>query len=100
MRNLKVNTALNMIKTGANIVFPLITIPYVLRVLSANNIGKVDFGNSFVSYFSLIASLGISTYAIRECAKVRDDRKKHVARTNQAHGEHAQQRHPDRQRTP
>ena len=76
MRNLKVNTALNMIKTGANIVFPLITIPYVLRVLSANNIGKVDFGNSFVSYFSLIASLGISTYAIRECAKVRDDRKK------------------------
>ncbi len=76
MRNLKVNTALNMIKTGANIVFPLITIPYVLRVLSANNIGKVDFGNSFVSYFSLIASLGISTYAIRECAKVRDDRRK------------------------
>lgn len=76
MRNLKVNTVLNMLKTGANIVFPLITIPYVLRVLSANNIGKVDFGNSFVSYFSLIASLGISTYAIRECAKVRDDRKK------------------------
>ena len=75
-KNLKVNTILNMIKTGSNIVFPLITIPYVLRVLSADNIGKVDFGNSFVSYFSLIASLGISTYAIRECAKVRDDRKK------------------------
>lgn len=64
-----------MIKTGSNIIFPLITIPYVLRILSADNIGKVDFGNSFVSYFSLIASLGISTYAIRECAKVRDDRK-------------------------
>ena len=75
-KNLKVNTILNMIKTGSNIIFPLITIPYVLRILSADNIGKVDFGNSFVSYFSLIASLGISTYAIRECAKVRDDRKK------------------------
>ena len=74
-KNLKVNTILNMIKTGSNIIFPLITIPYVLRILSADNIGKVDFGNSFVSYFSLIASLGISTYAIRECAKVRDDRK-------------------------
>lgn len=75
-KNLKVNTILNMIKTGSNIFFPLITIPYVLRILSADNIGKVDFGNSFVSYFSLIASLGISTYAIRECAKVRDDKKK------------------------
>jgi len=75
-KNLKVNTILNMIKTGSNIIFPLITIPYVLRILSADNVGKVDFGNSFVSYFSLIASLGISTYAIRECAKVRDDRKK------------------------
>ena len=74
-KNLEVNTILNMIKTGSNIIFPLITIPYVLRILSADNIGKVDFGNSFVSYFSLIASLGISTYAIRECAKVRDDRK-------------------------
>ena len=75
-KNQKVNTILNMIKTGSNIIFPLITIPYVLRILSADNVGKVDFGNSFVSYFSLIASLGISTYAIRECAKVRDDRKK------------------------
>ena len=74
-KNLEVNTILNMIKTGSNIIFPLITIPYVLRILSADNIGKVAFGNSFVSYFSLIASLGISTYAIRECAKVRDDRK-------------------------
>ena len=37
----------------------------------AENIGKVDFANSYVSYFSLIASLGISTYAIRECSKAK-----------------------------
>ena len=60
-----------MIKTCANIIFPLITFPYVSRILMAENIGKVDFANSYVSYFSLIASLGISTYAIRECSKAK-----------------------------
>jgi O-antigen/teichoic acid export membrane protein len=39
-------------------------------------VGKVNFGNSIVSYFSLVASLGVTTYAIRECSKVRDDKKK------------------------
>ena len=40
------------------------------------NVGKVNFGDSYVSYFSLIATLGITTYAIRECAKVRDDKRR------------------------
>lgn len=71
MKSLKINTVLNMIKTCANIIFPLITFPYVSRILMAENIGKVDFANSYVSYFSLIASLGISTYAIRECSKAK-----------------------------
>ena len=39
-----------------------------------DNVGKINFGISVVAYFSLIASLGITTYAIRECAKCRDDR--------------------------
>lgn len=75
MKSLKINTILNMIKTSTSIVFSLITFPYISRVLMPENVGKVNFGNSFVSYFSLIASLGISTYAIRECSKVRDDKK-------------------------
>lgn len=40
------------------------------------NIGKINFGNAYINYFSLIASLGISTYAIRECARVRSNREK------------------------
>ena len=44
--------------------------------MQPENVGKVNFGSSFVSYFSLIASLGITTYAIRECSAVRGDKKK------------------------
>ena len=71
--SIKINTILNIVKTVFGIIYPLITFPYITRVLMAENIGKVNFGNSIVSYFSLIASLGITTYAIRECAKVRDN---------------------------
>ena len=66
--SLKKNALLNMIKTVSSILFPLITFPYVSRVLMPENVGKVNFASSFISYFSLIASLGITTYAIRECS--------------------------------
>lgn len=61
---------------GSTILFPLITLPYVNRVLLPDNVGKVDYAKSFVNYYSFIATLGIFTYAIRECAKVKDDKKK------------------------
>ena len=72
--SLKKNAALNMTKTVMSLVFPLITFPYASRVLGPVYIGKVNFAQSIVSYFSLVAALGISTYAVRECAKLRDDR--------------------------
>lgn len=71
---MKKNTVYSLIKTCAAIIFPLITFPYISRVLLAENIGKINFGLSIVSYFTLIAGLGISTYAIRECASVKNDR--------------------------
>lgn len=67
------NTIINCIKTIFGIIFPLISFPYVSRVLMAENLGKISFSGSVVNYFSLIASLGISTYAIRECSKVRNN---------------------------
>lgn len=75
-KSIKVNSILNVIKTISSIIFPLITFPYISRILQPENVGKVNFGASFVSYFSLIASLGITTYAIRECSAVRGDKKK------------------------
>lgn len=74
--SLKKNAALNMTKTVMSLVFPLITFPYASRVLGPVYIGKVNFAQSIVSYFALVAALGISTYAVRESAKLRDDRKK------------------------
>lgn len=67
------NTIYNAIKSAAAIVFPLISFPYASRVLLTESMGKVSYGNSIVSYFTLIATLGITTYAVRECAKVRNN---------------------------
>ena len=75
-KSIKINSILNVIKTLSSILFPLITFPYVSRVLQPTNIGKISFGTSFISYFTLIATLGITTYAIRECSAVREDKEK------------------------
>ena len=75
-KSLGVNAAINALRAGLSIIFPLITYPYAIRVLHAEGIGKVNFASSIVSYFSLFASLGFSNYAVREGAKVRDDKEK------------------------
>lgn len=67
------NAMLNTIRTIMSLVFPLITFPYVSRVLGAANIGKINYANSVISYFALFAALGISNYAIREGAKIKRD---------------------------
>lgn len=73
--NVKVNTVFNTLKTVSTILFNLITFPYIARILLTENVGKVNFSISFVNYFALIASLGVTTYAIRECAKRKDNAK-------------------------
>ena len=58
VKSLKVNAVVNMAKTVLSLVFPLITFPYVSRVLGVNRMGKYNFANSVISYFLLIAALG------------------------------------------
>ena len=60
----------------SSLIFPLITFPYVSRVLAAEGIGRVAFATSTVSYFLMVAQMGIPTYGIRACAQVRDDKAK------------------------
>ncbi|MCD8020656.1 MAG: flippase [Clostridiales bacterium] len=72
--SLKVNFIMNAILTMSSFIFPLITFPYVSRILLPTGTGKVSFATSLISYFSMFAQLGIPTYGIRACAKVRDDR--------------------------
>ncbi len=73
-KSIKINAILNALKTVLGILFPMITFPYVSRILQVDGIGLYNFSNSIVSYFLLLAGLGISTYAIREGVKYREDK--------------------------
>lgn len=68
------NFVMNFILSASQFLFPLITFPYISRVLLAEGSGKVTFASSVASYFLMAASLGIPTYGIRACAQVRNDR--------------------------
>lgn len=73
-KSLKKNAVLNIIRTTCAIIYPIITFPYASRILLPDGIGKVNFANSVISYFVLIAGLGIGTYGTREAAKIREDK--------------------------
>ena len=75
-KKMGVNAALNLFKTALSIIFPLITYPYISRILGVENLGKINYTASIVGYFSLIAALGISTYAIREGGRIRSNSEK------------------------
>lgn len=75
-KSLKVNFVMNCILTLSSIIFPLISFPYVSRILSPSGIGRVSFATSIISYFSMLAQMGIPTYGIRACSQVRDDKRK------------------------
>lgn len=76
VHSVKFNFIMNFIMTASAILFPLITFPYISRVLLSEGNGKVAFASSVITYFTMFASLGIPTYGIRACAKVRDDKEK------------------------
>ena len=73
IHSVKFNVLMNMIVTTSSLIFPLITVPYVSRVLSTGGTGHVAFAQSVSSYFSLVALLGVTYYGVRACASVRDD---------------------------
>ena len=81
-KSLKLNFIMNAILTMSSFIFPLITFPYVSRILLPEGTGTVSFATSVVTYFALFAQLGIPTYGIRACAKVRDN-KEALSRTVQ-----------------
>ncbi|MDR0606542.1 MAG: oligosaccharide flippase family protein, partial [Bacteroidales bacterium] len=67
--SLKKNVAYNTILTVSNVAFPVITTPYVSRILGVENIGIVNFAVTYAAYFALFVSLGIPMYGMREIAK-------------------------------
>ena len=78
--SLKKNFIMNAILTLSSFIFPLITFPYVSRILLPVGTGRVSFATSVIAYFNMFAQLGIPTYGIRACARVRDN-KEELTRT-------------------
>lgn len=74
-KSLGLNAILNSLQSLLNLIFPLITFPYISRTLSVDGVGKYNFASSIISYFILLAGLGISTFTVREGAKFRENRK-------------------------
>ena len=75
-KSLTIYAVMSGLKTILQILFPLITFPYISNVLQVENLGKVNFANSVCGYFLLFAGLGISSYAVREGSKYVNDREK------------------------
>lgn len=74
-RSIKINALLNVIRQSMSIVFPLITYPYVSRVLGADNLGRYSFSDSIVQIVITVSLIGIPTYAVREGSMIRNSEK-------------------------
>lgn len=80
MKSIKKNYIYNLFYQILTMAAPLITTPYVSRVLGAEPIGEYSYAYSIMYYFMLAAILGTATYAEREISFYQDDRKKRSQR--------------------
>ena len=66
------NYLYNLLYQILTIILPIITVPYVTRIFTSEDLGNYGFYNSIVSYFSLFAMLGIGLYGTKQIASARD----------------------------
>jgi len=71
LTNLKFNLLLNVARVSSTALIIIFTMPYLNRVLGAENIGKVEYIYTIINYFVIFSCLGIPMYGIRETSKVR-----------------------------
>jgi O-antigen/teichoic acid export membrane protein len=67
------NYAYNLSYQLLVIILPIITTPYVTRVFSSNDLGTYGYFNSIVTYFILLATLGVANYGTKEISGHRKD---------------------------
>lgn len=75
-KSIKKNYVYNLIYQILILLTPLITAPYLSRVLGPDGVGTYSYIESISSYFVLFATLGLTTFGQRETSYVQDDRKK------------------------
>ena len=71
--SIKRNLVYNFILSVSQVFLPLLSIPYISRVLDPSGIGEVSFIDSFTFYFISIAEFGIVVYGMREVARLRNE---------------------------
>ena len=74
-KSIKKNYLYNVLYELLLLLTPLITTPYLSRVLGADGVGTVSYAESIVSYFTLVATLGMTTFGRREISYVQDNKK-------------------------
>ena len=74
--SIKKNIFISTLDQVLSIITPLVTAPYVSRVIGTDGIGAYSWTSSIQTYFSLVAALGTVSYGMREIARNRNDVKK------------------------
>jgi len=77
--SIKRNFIYNLVLTGSNLLFPLLTFPYLSRVIGVEGLGTCNFILSFCQNFIIIAALGLPMYGMREISRMGDDKAKRSA---------------------
>ena len=72
--SVRLNFVMSMAYQVLVVILPMITAPYVARVLGADKSGIYSFTASYQTYFSMFAALGTVSYGSREIARNRKDR--------------------------
>lgn len=75
-KSIKRNFFYNILLNVSKVIFPLITAPYVSRVLEPDGIGLFNFANTYANFLALVAALGVPYYGIREIAKISGEKEK------------------------
>ena len=74
--NIRASVMLNLLRSLTVTILSFLTFPYICRVLGDSVLGQYTWANTFVSYFIILSRISIPNIAIRECAKVKDDKEK------------------------
>ena len=73
-KSIKKNYIYNMIYQILIIILPIITTPYLSRILGADGVGTYGYTLSVMTYFILFGSFGITIYGQREIAYIQNDK--------------------------
>ncbi|WP_291629653.1 oligosaccharide flippase family protein [Clostridium sp.] len=73
--NMFKNTIMLYLMTVAKIIFPLITLPYLTRILSVDSYGAVSFVKSYMVYIQLVVDFGFSLSSVKDIVEANNDKK-------------------------